>query len=158
MRITAVEKTKKGRYAVFLDGVFAFSADAETAARCGLAAGRELSEDDCERAKRQAMGKDLKEYALRLLSFKSCSRAELVKRLAERAGDGADDAVLEVADRLEELGLINDEEYAARLARDYYARKGYGERGLCRSLCAAELRAGLPRRRRAQTPPGGGCP
>ncbi|SDM65545.1 regulatory protein RecX [Acetanaerobacterium elongatum] len=141
MRITAVEKTKKGRYAVFLDNVFAFSADAETTALCHLTVGRELSEDDCEQVKRQAETKYLKERALRLLSFKSFSKAELVKRLAEYTDDRSDDAALEVVERLEELGLINDKEYAARVARDYYARKGYGERRVMQEL----IRRGITR-------------
>ncbi len=129
MRITAVEKTKKGRFAVFVDGAFAFSADAETVVLSRLTQGRELARDEYEQVKTDAQTKFLKERALHLLSYKSFSKKELTERLMDYADEGAgQDVAQAVTDRLEELGLINDQDYAERLAKDLYARKGYGER------------------------------
>ncbi len=129
MRITAVEKTKKGRFAVFVDGAFAFSADAETVVLSRLSQGRELARDEYEQVKTDAQTKFLKERALHLLSYKSFSKKELTERLMDYTDEGAgQDVAQAVTDRLEELGLINDQNYAERLATDLCARKGYGER------------------------------
>ena len=43
-RITAVERTRRGRFSIFADGEFLFSVDAETLAKSGLAEGDEVSE------------------------------------------------------------------------------------------------------------------
>lgn len=142
MRITAVEKTKKGRFAVFLDGEFAFSADAETVALSHLSQGRELTRDEYEQARTDAQTKYLKERALHLLSYKSFSKKELTARLLDYTDEGAgQDIAQAVTDRLEELGLINDQDYAERLAKDLYARKGYGERKVLFEL----MRRGIER-------------
>ena len=64
--------------------------------------------------------------ALRLLERRDYSRKELILKLTEKGEPLADAEA--VADRMVELGVINDERYSKMLVR-HYAGKGYG---LCR--------------------------
>ena len=67
-----------------------------------------------------------KEKALRLLEFRNHSSCELKRKLTV-AGASEDD-VLKVIEFLKEYNLINDREYAKRLALDLKNLKKYGER------------------------------
>ena len=64
-----------------------------------------------------------KKRALRLLERRDYSRKELILKLTEK-GEPLEDAEA-VADRMIELGVINDERYSRMLVR-HYAGKGYG--------------------------------
>ena len=67
----------------------------------------------------------VKERALRLLSFRSRSRAEMTRRL-ERAGFEPEEVEAAVQD-LERVGLIDDERFARELA-EHHRRRGNGRR------------------------------
>lgn len=75
-----------------------------------------------------------REYLLRALTASAKSRARLARGLADR--DVAPDIAAEVLDRFEDVGLIDDVQYAQALVRTRFA-----ERGLSRRALAAELRA-----------------
>ena len=64
-----------------------------------------------------------KTRALRLLERRDYSRKELIPKLTEK-GEPLEDAEA-VADRMTELGVIDDERYSRMLVR-HYAGKGYG--------------------------------
>ena len=64
-----------------------------------------------------------KKRALRLLERRDYSRKELILKLTEKGEPLADAEA--VADRMIELGVINDERYSRMLVR-HYAGKGYG--------------------------------
>lgn len=81
------------------------------------------------------MNENTKKRALRMLEKRDYGRDELVSKLTEKGEDAADAA--EVADRMAEVGFINDEKYAAMVVR-HYAAKGFG---------AARVREELRRRR-----------
>jgi SOS response regulatory protein OraA/RecX len=70
--------------------------------------------------------------ALRLLTSRARTRAELRQRLAERGFEAA--AVADTLDRLERVGLVDDEALAETVAQ------GRAERGLDAPAIAAELR------------------
>ena len=70
---------------------------------------------------------------LRLLTARACTRAELAGRMAKR---GYPDAVVEaVLGRLTDVGLVDDEDFAAQWVRSRQTHAGKGKRAL-----AAELR------------------
>lgn len=103
-----------------------------------LYAGMELSPDTLEELKEAADRAALREKALKALSLRPLSRKELLRKLTARPrvkpGEEPPEPVdpekaEEVADWLEELGYLNDEEYARSVAR-HYAAKGYGARKL----------------------------
>ena len=64
-----------------------------------------------------------KKRALRMLEHRDYSRKELILKLTQK-GEPLEDAEA-VADRMMELGIINDERYSRMLVR-HYAGKGYG--------------------------------
>ncbi|MBP1737439.1 MAG: Regulatory protein RecX [Oscillospiraceae bacterium] len=104
-----------------------------------LYAGMELDNRTLEQLSRAANCSALKEKALQLLAARPFSRQELITKLAGRETPSEDD-VQQVADRLEELGLLNDGEYAKKLV-SHYAAKGYGVYKLRDEL----YRRGVPR-------------
>ena len=74
-----------------------------------------------------------KAKALEYLSHRTLSRRELVDKLTARPRDrekepaATGEQAEEIADWLEELGYLNDAEYARSVAR-HYSAKGWGER------------------------------
>ncbi len=90
----------------------------------GLAAGMELEPDEYGRLSRACAYYRTRERAAALLSMRAMSSGELRQRLVEK-GSSAEDAE-RAACWLEELGLLNDAEYAAAVAR-HYSEKGYGK-------------------------------
>ena len=64
-----------------------------------------------------------KQKALSLLDRRDYSRAELLKKLAEKGYEDA--AACAAVDRLVELGFVDDARYAPIVVR-HYAAKGYG--------------------------------
>ena len=75
-----------------------------------------------------------KSKALALLNKRDYSRGELLRKLTEKGFDQQE--AVEAVDRLVELRLVCDENYAARVVR-HYAAKGFG---------AARIREELRRR------------
>jgi regulatory protein len=78
------------------------------------------------------------ERALRLLSYKPRSLAEMRARLLEK--DWAEEAVTDqVVARLQELGYLNDEEFAASFANSRLTAKPLGRTRLRRDLQRKKL-------------------
>ena len=103
-----------------------------------LYAGKELTDREAEALQAAALRGDWKEKALSLLARKPQSRAELGRKL-EQWGAGKEEREA-ICGRLEELGYLNDGQYAALVARHYSAR-GYGEKKIRDEL----YRRGVPR-------------
>lgn len=103
-----------------------------------LYAGRELSDGEAERLQDAARRGELKSRAIGLLMRKPQSRKELGRKLTE--WEASPEEVQAVCDRMEELGYLNEPEYARQITR-YYAAKGFGERKLRDEL----YRRGIPR-------------
>ena len=103
-----------------------------------LYAGRELSGEEAARLMDTARLTRLKSRAIDLLLRKPQSRKELSRKLAE--WEASREETETICDRMEELGYLNEPEYAAQIVR-YYAAKGFGERKLREEL----FRRGLPR-------------
>ncbi len=61
---------------------------------------------------------------LDLLSRRPYGTKELIKKLCEKGHEK--ESAEKACDRLLELGLLNDEEFARMLANELYERKGYG--------------------------------
>lgn len=73
-----------------------------------------------------------KEKALRLLEFRNHSTGELSKKL--KIAGSTDEDVEKVIEFLREYNLVNDREYAKRLALDLKNLKKYGERRIRQEL------------------------
>ncbi len=114
---------------VFVDGEFWAELDAGVAAARGLSEGIALSEEELAEARVAGERPLAMSRALNVLGYRARSARELRERLA-RAGY-LRETVDEVISRLEELGYLNDEEFARELARSearkYGPRRIYGD-------------------------------
>ena len=97
----------------------------------GLGTGVELDGGTMEALTASARLTRVKEKALELLSARPLSRKELVDKLTARPRNQDKEPLADresaeaAADRLEELGYLNDEAYA-RMVAEHYAAKGWG--------------------------------
>ena len=166
MKIEKLEPSqhRQGRWLVWLDDASIVRVGEGDVVSLGLYAGKELSGAEGEALMAAGERSRLMERAVGLLAQRPMSRKELLDKLCtpprQKRGkypydklDEVPDPVLlearrealrgraeEVAGRLEELGLLNDGEYARTVVR-HYAAKGYGPRKLRDEL----YRRGVPR-------------
>ena len=122
MMLSAAEPRRRGLVALFLDGEYAVSVDAEIFAGAGLKLGAELTDEGLHELIRRSDARRAKEKALSLLEHRAHSRGELVDKVSRITSRQAAE---EAADRLAGLGLIDDESYAADLAKELFSRRGY---------------------------------
>jgi len=123
---------RHGRAKVFVDGEFWAVVDAGVAAERGLLEKKGVVVSDEELAKLRVAGEKplAMNRALNVLGYRARAKGELRERLL-RVGY-AEETVAEVLARLEELGYLDDEEFARGLVR-FEARK-YGPRRIFRDL------------------------
>ena len=103
-----------------------------------LYAGRELSDEEAERLTQAIEKENFRSHALRVVTDTPKSRKMLLKILEEK--DCQPEQAAEIADWLEDMGLLDDRRYAADVA-ELYVRKGYGVRKIRDEL----YRRGVPR-------------
>ncbi len=138
MLITAVEPRRKALSALFIDGEFAMNLDTQTLLENRFEAGREIDDDELKEIIEKSNERRAKEKALWLISYRDHSKKELTDKL-RRSFDG--ESAEKAADRMEELGLINDEAFARRYAQTLINQKMLSPRAV-----AAELnRKGIDR-------------
>lgn len=123
MLITAIEKCKGSTCALYVDSELAMTLDAEIVFSNKLKAGVELDHDVLFELKYQSDLRRTRERALYLLESRSHTRKELVDKLVKNSDE---EIAEQIADRMEELGLLNDADYAERYARQLVNSKGYG--------------------------------
>lgn len=123
MLITAIEKRKGTQCAIYVEGELAMLLDAEIVFNKGLRSGIELDRDGLFELQRQCDLRRTRERALYLLGYKSHTKKELYEKLAKTSEEAL---AAEVTDRMEELGLVNDADYAERFARQMANSKGWG--------------------------------
>lgn len=111
-RITAVRRGGGGkkRVNVFIDGSFSFAIDGKVAGRAGLQVGQHLSADQIEELTQTSVFQKCLDAALRYLSYRSRSDAEVRQRL--RRHGFADDVVSRTITELEQRKLIDDVAFA----------------------------------------------
>ena len=166
MKIEKLEpsKHKQGRWLVWLDDASLVRLGEGDVVSLGLYAGKELTDGEAAALTAAGERSKLMERAVGLLSQRPLSRKELLDKLCapprqkrekypyDKLDDGPAPEILRAqaealreqaeaaADRLTELGLLNDGEYAGMVAR-HYAAKGYGPRKIRDEL----YRRGVPR-------------
>lgn len=124
MELTAAEPRRKRLVQLFLDGEAAVKVDAETFLRSGLKPGDELTDEELHQLILASDARRANEKALYLLEHRDHSKKELAEKIARTAASR--EAAQNAADRMEELGLIDDEAYARRRAKELFERKRYG--------------------------------
>ena len=125
MKITSITKKNGTRWQIEVDDEYWAILDAEIIVNQHLKVGVELTEERMEEILRAADFRRARERALYLLDYRNHSRGEIVEKLSRNV-----DRVIaeEVADKLCELGLIDDGTYAKKLARHFLLTKKYGAR------------------------------
>lgn len=125
MEITSLERTKKGNYALHINGRFFASISEELVHTYHLKSGLDVPFSFLEDLLRESNEKKTKERAFALIARRDYSECELKERLLRYGEpDDAESAVLKMV----ELGLVNDSHYAERLASDLFSLKKYGTR------------------------------
>lgn len=119
-RLTQIKETKKGRLALFLDGEFAFSLDEDTFASAHLHEGDELEDWQAEDLRKQSDTRRALDKAMDYLSLRDHAAGELYQKLC-RKFDGPS-AAYAVA-RAQELGLLNDADFARRRAAELLRKR-----------------------------------
>lgn len=131
VKITRVAQTKRGRFSLYTEEGFLFSVHPEVFALSGLGQGAEVSIQALEELRRQSELKTAKEKALSLLGHSSRTKKQLYERLARHADEEAAEAATR---RMEELGLVDDADYARRFANDMLHLKNWAPRRVAQEL------------------------
>lgn len=131
MQITAIEPRKKGLSALYIDGEFAMKLDTEVLLAHRFDVGREIDDESLHECVLDSDRKRCKDKAMWLISYRDHSRKELFDKLKK---DYPEDVAEAAVERMEELGLINDANYARRLTEDLISLKHLGERGIRQKL------------------------
>ena len=123
MLITGIRQTSPGRLTVGPDDGSEVKTTLGVVTDMRLYAGRELDGEAVNALKTASARALARERAIEYVSRRDMSRAELKKKLIEKGED--EDTAEYCAAWLAEHSLIDDERYAAAVAR-HYAAKGYG--------------------------------
>ncbi|MFR9228513.1 MAG: regulatory protein RecX, partial [Acutalibacteraceae bacterium] len=117
MLITAIEKRRKMLSALFLDGEFAVNIDTETLLQFRYKIGMDITDEQLHELILASDARRANEKALYLLEHRSHSKKELIEKIQRTTSK---EAARSAADRMEELGLVNDEEFAKRYAAELF--------------------------------------
>lgn len=131
MKITAIEPKRKGLSALYIDGEFALKLDTETVFSHRIDVGDEIDDEKLKEVIDASNIKRAKDKAMWLISYRDHSKHELIDKVAK---DSSREAAIKAVERLEELGLINDERYAKRYATDLLNLKHLSKSAAVRKL------------------------
>lgn len=123
MTVSDFRMTKRGQIAIYADGDFLMSVHPDVFAASGLSVGSEIDTERLEELAAEAALKKAKEKAFTLLSYQEMTAHQLEERLKRHVDE---DTAAQAVNRMEELGLIDDDDYAQRYARDLSERKKFG--------------------------------
>lgn len=152
MTIVKLEPSKHvaERWLVWLEDGSFFRVTENEVVSFSLYAGMELSDELYDQLSASAARSAARAKALDYISTRPLSRKELINKLTARPPRGKNgrerkptatpETAEAVADWLEDLGYLNDGEYAKTIAR-HYSAKGYGDRKIQDEL----FRRGVPR-------------
>ncbi len=125
MKITDIVKAKSTRYTVYVDDEYWYILDLEIIMQNHLKVGMEVDEDILDDILSQAERRKARERAYYLLGYRDHSKQELYDKLLKSARP---EIALDIVQMVEEQGLINDEVYAAKLAKYFLQQKKWGAR------------------------------
>lgn len=143
MLITAIEPRRRSLCEVYIDGESAGQLDLETLERLHVKMGQEISDEDWSYYCAESDKTRARSYALWLLSRRAMTRRGLLDKLrTQYSPEAAEAAVL----RAEELGLIDDADYARRCASDLYRFKNFSAARVVTELVRRGIDRDLARR------------
>ena len=131
LRITAIQKAKKGGYHLFIEEEYALTISAEVLAETGLAVGQQITPQRLDEIRQICDRRRARERALYLLESRSHSEKELYDKLCRSVPE---QIAADVTCRMVELGLVDDGTYARRWAAMLWQEKKYGPRRIRQSM------------------------
>ena len=109
MKITEIRPRRKRLSALYIDGEFAVSLDTQTLIENRFDVGSEIDDEDLQEIIKLSNERRAKDKALWLLSYREHSKKELEEKIRRTADE---DSAQKAVDRMEELGLVDDERFA----------------------------------------------
>lgn len=140
MKIEKIERSKhkQERVLVYLEGGDLLRITESELLRFGLCIGLDIDDRTVVELQQSGARSETRVGAANMISARPLSRRELIKRLKEKGAAESDAEA--AADWLEEIGALNDADYALMLVR-HYGGMGYGEAKIRDEL----YRRGVPR-------------
>ena len=143
MKLTA--KAGKGeKIHLSLDGEYIATVNADYWFTCGIKSGSEVSPEQLEELLAESARRKMMNKALDLLSMRDYSRRELSDKLVTKAWEKKEQKDMDlgslkqqasdICDRLEELGLLNEERFARSYVDELIRRKHLSKSGLKTAL------------------------
>ena len=143
MKLTA--KAGKGeKIHLSLDGEYIATVNADYWFTCGIKSGSEVSPEQLEELLAESARRKMMNKALDLLSMRDYSRRELSDKLVTKAWEKKEQKDMDlgslkqqasdICDRLEELGLLNEERFARSYVDELLRRKHLSKSGLKTAL------------------------
>jgi len=134
MEITAIRPRPRdpSRAEIYVDGIFRLAVAADVAYAAPLRVGDAVTEDALQQLERRDEDWRVREDALRLLSFRGRTVAELRRRLAARGH--AAPAIERCVDDLARRGLVDDASFAQSFVRDRIRLRPRGAQRLLQEL------------------------
>lgn len=120
MIITALKKSKKGNILIYADGTYLTSVLPEVFLKSKLKIGSYVDDDILEEISKEINLNKAKGKALRLLSLRAHSKKELENKITRSLGE---EYAKIATSKMEDLGLINDKEFALSYAKELIFRK-----------------------------------
>ncbi len=124
MRITNIALTKKGRYSIYGDDEYICVLHEDVFFSQNIIIGMEMEYDHLMELQSLSEGKITRDRAFKLLSARSYTAKGLYNKLLQY---GQPEVCQQTVHRMEELGLINDVDYAHAFARDLYNLRGFSK-------------------------------
>lgn len=143
MKLTA--KPGKGeKIHLSLDGEYIATVNADYWFTCGIKSGSEVTPEQLEELLTESARRKMMNKALDLLSLRDYSRRELSDKLVTKAWEKKEQKDMDlgslkqqasdICDRLEELGLLNEERFARSYVDELIRRKHLSKSGLQTAL------------------------
>lgn len=140
MKIEKIERSKhkQERVLVYLEGGDLLRVTESELLRFGLCIGLDIDDRTVVELQQSGARSEMRVRAANMISSRPLSRRELIRKLGEKGAAESDAEA--AADWLEEIGALNDADYALMLVR-HYGGMGYGEAKIRDEL----YRRGVPR-------------
>ena len=120
--ITNIKKSKKGNILIYADNNYLASVLPEVFLKSNLKIGSYIDEEILKNLNEEINLSKAKEKALRLLSFRAHSKKGLKNKIKNSLGEKYAEKATE---KMENLGLINDKEFAFLYAKELFSKKLY---------------------------------
>jgi len=130
MQITKIEvqKKRKDRYNIYIDGEFKFGLDEGVVARLGLYEKKEIGEKEIEDIEKEEVVAKAFNAAANFLKTRERSKKEIKDKLQTK--EYSPNVIEKVLEKLERLDIVNDKRFAEMFVRDRMKLKPEGKRVL----------------------------